>query len=323
MTDHSTPTVSVCLLTYNHEKYIRQALKSVLSQETKFPFEIVIGDDNSTDATRQIILEYKEKYPQVIKMVLSPSNLGMNKNLINTLTHCGGRYLALLEGDDYWTSSQKIEKQVNYLEKNQECTICFHKVEVYIEATDKIRGVWPEFDPPAKTTIKDLLRNNYLHTSTVMYRNVELGWIPESFYELGIGDWPLHVMYALKGNIGFLNETMSQYRIHPTGVHSSLTMVQKYEAVLQSREFMYKTIDRKYQKILGQVILDLFSQLALMSLENKDVFKAKGYLAKEIGYLRHFIFYKGWITYLKLNFRVYFPQIYSLLSNLRRKFLAF
>ena len=315
MTAYSTPLVSVCLITYNHEKYIRRALESVLAQETTFPIEIVIGEDHSTDTTREIVLEFKNKYPQVIRTILSSYNLGMNRNLIRTLQQCRGKYIALLEGDDLWTSPDKLQKQSKFLENHPECSICFHKVEVHIVEQDQIRGLWPDFDPPATTSLMDLLKSNYMHTCAVMYRNVNLGDIPEGFFQLGIGDWPLHILYAQKGNIGFLNETLARYHVHQAGLFSSLDTLKKFEVVFQSREFMYPLLTKKHRKILGPVLLEYCYQLARMSLENQDTSRARQYLARGMRYFPHFGSYRGRNVYLKLCLRVFFPQIYASLSS--------
>jgi len=318
MTEGLAPMVSVCMITYNHEKYIGRAIESVLAQEVDFPIEIIIGEDNSTDATREIVLEFEGKYPQIIKAVSNPTNLGMNGNLINILKQCQGRYIALLEGDDIWTSIYKLKKQVMFLEGNPECTICFHKTEVRIQESGQIRGLWPDFDPSTITTIDDLLQNNYISTCTVMYRNVNIETFPNGFNKLGIGDWPLHIIYAQKGNIGFLNETMAQYRVHSTGIFSTLTTLQKTETVFKAREFMYPVVAPKHKKILALVNIEYCYQLAQMSLENKDIAKARSYLVKGISYFTYFRFYKGRYPYLNLCLRAFFPSLYTILAKAKR-----
>ena len=108
------PLVSIASITYNHEKFIAQAIDSFLMQETDFDFEIIIGEDCSTDDTLKIIKEYKAKYPDIIKLITSESNVGMMTNFIRTLEACSGKYIALCEGDDYWTDTLKLQKQVNF-----------------------------------------------------------------------------------------------------------------------------------------------------------------------------------------------------------------
>ena len=119
------PTVSVCMVTYNHEKYIAQAIEGVMTQETNFKIELVIGEDSSTDRTRKICLEYKNKFPHIIKLRLQEKNLGMMKNFYDSLSSCTGDYIAICEGDDYWTDPYKLQKQIDFLEENPEYGLCY------------------------------------------------------------------------------------------------------------------------------------------------------------------------------------------------------
>lgn len=318
MTERSKPLVSICIITFNQERYIGQAIESVLAQETSFPLEILIGEDRSTDATRDIVLQYEKKYPQIIRVILSETNRGANQNLACLLKEARGRYIALLEGDDFWTSPQKLRKQTEFLEQHPACTICFHRVKRYLQAEDRVLGVWPDPDPPAITSLEDLLKLNYIHTCSVMYRNV-VESIPAGYTELPIGDWPLHVLHAQKGSIGFLAETLSQYRIHSKSIFSPLTTLQKTEAVFEAREFMYTLLTRKHRKVLGPVLLEYCYQIAGMSLENQDVAKARQYLRRGLHYFPHFRLYNGSEAYLKLYLKVLFPRVYSLMSRLKRR----
>lgn len=113
----SKPIVSVCTITYNHELYISEAIDSFLMQETDFPFEIVIGEDCSTDSTRKIIEEYVEKFPNIVKLITSEKNVGMQENNERTTKACKGEYIALCEGDDYWTDKKKLQIQIDEMKK--------------------------------------------------------------------------------------------------------------------------------------------------------------------------------------------------------------
>ena len=131
--------VSICCITYNHEKYIRDALESFLNQKTNFDFEILIHDDASTDKTSEIIQEYEKKYPNIIKPIYQIENQyskGISINDTFNFSRAGGKYIALCEGDDYWLDSNKLQKQVDYMGKNHECTLCFHNAMV-VSSNDK------------------------------------------------------------------------------------------------------------------------------------------------------------------------------------------
>ena len=119
-----TPLLSVLMITYNHEAFIGRSIESVLSQKTDFPFELVIGDDHSTDNTRSLAMKYAEKYPDIIKFQSHPGNLGVIPNFQDTLQRCSGKYVAILEGDDRWIDKHKLQKQVNFMERNPDFVLC-------------------------------------------------------------------------------------------------------------------------------------------------------------------------------------------------------
>src|SRR5450631_4532338 len=120
------PIISVCLITYNHEKYIGKAIESVLQQQTLFSYELIIAEDCSTDNTREIIQDYYRKYPSVIKLVLQEKNVGPENNFIDLLSAAKGKYIAYFEGDDYWIDNKKLQRQVEFLENHPEFVLVFH-----------------------------------------------------------------------------------------------------------------------------------------------------------------------------------------------------
>ncbi len=123
------------MLVYNHEKYIATALNSILMQNVHFDYDIVVGEDCSTDNTRKILLEYKKKYPDKFKLILHNKNVGAINNQNITMKNCTGKYIACLEGDDYWSDPNKLQKQIDFLEANPEFSFCFHNAYVYDEDT--------------------------------------------------------------------------------------------------------------------------------------------------------------------------------------------
>lgn len=119
------PLVSVHMITYNHAPYIAQAIEGVLMQKTNFPFELVIGEDCSTDRTREIVLQYAQKYPKIIRVITSPNNVGMKKNSYRTIQACSGKYIAFCEGDDFWKNTEKLQMQVDLMDIRPECGLVF------------------------------------------------------------------------------------------------------------------------------------------------------------------------------------------------------
>ena len=128
MTD---PLVSIQMITYNHAPFIAQAIEGVLQQKTSFPFDLVIGEDCSTDGTREIVFEYQKKYPDIIRLITSDKNVGVNKNGLRTMKACQGKYIAFCEGDDYWHHPEKLQKQADYMESHPECGLVYSSYDLY------------------------------------------------------------------------------------------------------------------------------------------------------------------------------------------------
>ena len=132
--DERRPTVSVCCITYNQERFLTQAVESVLMQETDFDVELIIGEDCSTDTTRTIALTYERRYPGRIRVLTPDANLGIMRNLMATFAACHGEYIAFLEGDDYWIDPTKLQRHVDALRANGNCALCGHDAEIFFDA---------------------------------------------------------------------------------------------------------------------------------------------------------------------------------------------
>ena len=138
----ATPFLSVCLITYNHEKYLKQAIEGVLMQHVNFEIELIIADDFSTDATRSIIEEYRVKHPKIIKPILQAKNIGAANNWMDLMEAPVGKYVAYQDGDDYWTDPLKLQKQVDFLESHPDAVMCFTNIEVFDDDTQKLEPYW-------------------------------------------------------------------------------------------------------------------------------------------------------------------------------------
>lgn len=209
------PKVSVVTITYNHEAFIRQTLDSFLMQQTTFPFEIIVADDCSTDKTQDIIREYTKAHPDIIKPILRKQNIGAVPNSIASLQAAQGEYVALCEGDDYWTDPEKLQIQADFLDKHPNYGLCFHPAKVIFENNEEESFTHPDVSEKATFTTTGLVRRNYIHTSSVMYRRQKYDAIPENILPL---DWYLHLYHARFGKIGFIERPMSAYRRHSGGV---------------------------------------------------------------------------------------------------------
>lgn len=213
------PKVSVVIITYNHERYVRDALDGVLAQRTDFPIEVIVADDASTDNTAAIVGEYAGRDPDRIIPVLRPENIGAVPNVVDALCRARGEYVALCEGDDYWTDPRKLARQVAMLEADPGMAMCFHRARVVHEdggADTQLPG--PDVVGP--WSFDGILMMNTLPTQSVMYRRQDYAGLPRDIVPL---DWYLHLYHAKNGSVGFIDTVMSVYRQHEGGAWRDAT----------------------------------------------------------------------------------------------------
>lgn len=219
--------VSVIVLTYNHEKYIEQALDSILMQKVSFNYEILVGDDASTDATVPILLEYKKRYPDIIKLFLNKENVGATRNAYNLLMKAEGEYLATCEGDDYWTDENKLQLQVDFLEKHDEFVGCSHNFTIVNEEGISLNNQKLPWVKNNKTvfTLSDF-NGIYLpgQPSTYVRRNILNNIDLNMLYRVHnmIGDRTLMLLYLMRGDFAIISRNMSCYRIKKKSVTKSI-----------------------------------------------------------------------------------------------------
>jgi glycosyltransferase involved in cell wall biosynthesis len=219
----SKPLLTVCLITYNQASYIKQSIDTILSQEVNFDWELIIADDYSTDGTRKILLEYKEKHPDLIRLILQVKNVGPETNWLDLMSLPKTKYVLYADGDDYFTDNQKLQKQVDFLESHHDVSICFHPVKVIYQDGSRPDEIFPTAEQRFnKETLesKDLITNNFIQTNSAMYRWRFIKDNIRDHFPLNVapGDWFLHILHADSGKIGFIDRTMSVYRKHPGGL---------------------------------------------------------------------------------------------------------
>lgn len=221
------PLVSVACITYNHEKYIEDAIEGFLIQETDFPFEILIHDDASTDNTANIVREYVEKYPNIIKPIFQKENQyskGFKMNLEFNFPRAKGKYIALCEGDDYWTDPKKLQIQLVFLEENPDYVITYTAVKAFDE-----NGIIETYVGKTLNDLSEeqLKRASPINTLTTCFRNV-INEYPPEFSIAKIGDLIIWSLLGAYGKGKFIREIKpSAYRIHDGGVHSKKSTTEK------------------------------------------------------------------------------------------------
>lgn len=239
--------VSVSLITYDHESFIAGAIESVLAQRADFDWELVVGDDCSTDRTAEIVRSFGDRYPERIRVLPSGGNLGLVRNFLRTFRACRGDYVALLDGDDYWTSSSKLQRQAAFLDARPECSICFHDVAVMLPDGSLCDANYTSPDQKEISSVEDLFETNFIATCSAMLRRKALAELPAWYASCLWEDWPLYILYAERGKIGYLNEVMAVYRNHGRGLWSGLGPVAQLEAVIRFLEDVDERLGRRYR----------------------------------------------------------------------------
>ena len=258
-----TPLVSVRLMVYNNEPYIREAVESILMQKTNFKVEIVVGDDFSTDNSLQIIKSYKDTENISFKILQREvggeywqdrQRFGRLHNFRNIIDNCSGKYIALLDGDDYWTDPLKLQKQVAFLEQHGEYGICFHEALVKWDSSDGFNSnikynsefPWNKMDVSETSyTISNVFDGPFMATASVVFKNPYIKDFPSWFYEALSGDITLYALILGKKKIKFINEVMSAYRRHP----GSITRFHKGNATVLNRIVTLKHINKHYENL--------------------------------------------------------------------------
>jgi glycosyltransferase involved in cell wall biosynthesis len=240
------PTVSVLMVTYNHEKFIRDAIEGILIQKTTFPFELVIGEDHSTDSTREICKEYEKKNQELVRILDSEKNLGGMPNFIRSFNECKGKYIALCEGDDYWTDPYKLQKQTDFLELHEDFAMV-HTAKTIICNEEVYPGNLREVK--SGIIIEDLLDDNLVSTLTVMirseiYKDAIRTALPEAQkHSWKMFDYPVWLEIALNYKIGFINEDTGVYRIIPESYSHTSDTRKEYlfgKSYVDIKEYYFK-----------------------------------------------------------------------------------
>ena len=287
--------VSVCCMTYNQEKYIRRCLDSLLNQECSFQYEIIVHDDASTDGTSKIVKEYYEKYSEIIKPILQKENQ-YSKGIIipaNIIMQPKGKYFAICEGDDYWTDSHKLEKQVAAMEQNSSCHLCLHSVQGINEDETPNGIVYPNFKLDTgvlsgKRLLDLICTNEYVFQTTSYFMRTDE--LREYFNNLPVfrkvsatGDTPYLLYFSTLGDVYYISDTMSCYRHtdlehNPRKakyVNTEEKIVAHYNKQIQMMEEFDKYTSGKFHKLCQRKIDGYHFDKAVRNHNYKELCKKK------------------------------------------------
>ena len=311
------PLVSIVSLTFSHEKYIRDTLNGFIIQKTNFEFEIIIHDDASTDKTQDIIKEYEKKHPNIFRPIYQKVNQKSKQsgNVTRIVFNAAkGKYIALCEGDDYWTDPNKLQKQVDFLEKNPEYSMCFHHVKIVDESNRIIRDYYGQEGKKNSYVLEDLFAHNFIPTCSVVFRSEMIYDLPEWFGEVSFGDWVLHILNAKRGKIGFLNEVMGVYRSHPSGMWSNLPKIEKLKREINTFNIVGSNLklfsNFKFRKMVARRYLKL-------SVENRNLNRKE---KSKLAAWKSFLLYPFDLQALALKILLlqYFPFLHHFATFFRK-----
>lgn len=226
--------VSVCIVAYNHEAFITQCVESALRQKTDFEFEVVVGEDCSTDRTLTMLQRLAQEHPGRLRIEARASNLGAERNFDTTIRECRGEYIAFLEGDNYWTAEDKLQRQVDLLDAHADLAFCFHRTRYVDRGGEPLPTIMPPDDPMPPLDIGYLVQSsNPVALGSVVARRALLDGLHEWVGGLKLGDWPLCLMLATRGGIGYVPLEMSAQRVHRGGAWQLLPPATQVAYVLQ------------------------------------------------------------------------------------------
>ena len=282
--------VSVCTMVYNHENFIAQTIEGVLAQKCSFKLEMILGEDCSTDNSRAIIKKYESLYPDIIKPIYHTHNIGAKKNSVLCLQACTGKYIALCEGDDYWTNPNKLQMQFDFMEAHQDFTMCFTDaailVETEVDDPNSFEKIYKD-----EFIIDDFIMTEkvFVPTATLFFRNILTFPLPDYFVKAFSGDVALHLLLTDKGKAKHLPFVTAVYRHHAGGITKVVeARARAFENLFDLFVGANKHFNFKYEKVFRKKLFEM-SQTRLMfgSRNLKGIAKLKHAMTAFKQYFRY------------------------------------
>jgi len=307
-TENSDPVVSVCVQTYQHVNYIKKCLDGILMQKTEFKFEIILGEDDSKDGTRDICIDYAKKYSDKIRLFLHDrqnviyiNGLATGRfNFLHNISKARGKYIATCEGDDYWTNPNKLQKQVDFLEAHPDFTMCSHAVKTVFEG---VEAKDPFVKPLKAYTFEDIiLHGHFIPTLSVVFRKDALPEIPVWFKGLLVGDIPLVLLVTHYGKNYYMDEILAIKRKHKGGItQQSQRKTKKFkEYSIKNKLFFYKKLNEffkyEHKKVLNPIIAKHHLMVMYINFKNRKYAACIVNLFKSLYYSPKIFFQKLYKT---------------------------
>jgi hypothetical protein len=278
----ASPMVSVAISTFQHVDYIRTSLDSVLMQRVDFPYEIIIKEDRSTDGTREIVLDYQRNHPDKFRLFLSKENLYSKGIRGKVIGQCIGKYIAKLEGDDYWTDPLKLQKQVDILEADEAAVGCFTNAwnERDGVRSDYISAWLGKETCPEKVFLKDIIGRNFIPTASLVYRTAAQRPLDALASKAPLGDQILHVNLLRSGHYIYLDKYTCVRRVHGGGVISMKPTLEKLETNIRSLEVVGELLGPEHAAVVALRMARHLRRAIPMLVRRGQVDKARGYWAR-------------------------------------------
>ena len=299
------PMVSIIMLTYNHEKFISDAINGVLIQKTNFPVQLIVANDHSTDATTAIVEKFRRENPEIVLGFDNKKNLGPRFNFIKAYSYASGKYVAMCEGDDFWSDPYKLQKQVDFMESNPEYVVCFHDIKIINEAGEE-KDDKRQPNESKRDFEKYSLLEAYIPTPTILYRKV-VNVLPAYFKKSDSGDALLLALLTQFGRAKYIKDIKESFvRVHDGGIWSSRPFLARWNSNLKTKYLIFKSLNGALRK----KIFDNYGQMFEMASWDANHYQSKEYwYSYNFKYLQFCItageFGKAWLVGRRLINKIF------------------
>jgi glycosyltransferase involved in cell wall biosynthesis len=281
------------MITYNHRLYIAEAIESVLMQKTSFAYRLIIGEDCSTDGTREVVEKYVKKYPEKITAFFNSENIGANLNAKQVFHACKAKYIAQIEGDDYWIDPNKLQKQVDFLEENPNYSFTFHNAILKYEQKQKPDRPFNKNLTKTDFSLVDLLQQYwFIPTASIVFRNSFIE-IPAWFQYIQQGDFTISLLLATKGDFHYFDEVMSVYRKNSGGLGRKTSISKTEFRKLDLLNYFDAHTNFQYHQLIEQRKAKIQEYLYYKLLKESGKYKRYlniDYLLAKLGHLKSKLF---------------------------------